>query len=241
MYCSQRTIAIARGDKVHAVPLRCKSWTCPTCAPRRRARLIRECKEGKPNRFVTLTVNPHWLDSPGERGLALSRAWRDYVREYRRRWPHRQLEYMAVLELTARGEPHIHLTVRGGWIDQKDLSRWMNDRIGAPVVDVRMVKREHEVARYVSKYISKRPIRLATMKRYWRSSKYLNAMERKARRRAYRGRAAWIIDLRITELPDHVSRRASPVFMVGGDTAWWLVPEKDTPDPTAETYCRRLY
>lgn len=140
-------------------------------------------------------MNPEYGENPEHRGQLLARAWRDIAREYRRLWPTREAQYMVVLELTKRGEPHLHILWRGGFVPQKWLSAQMKERIAAPVVDVRMVRGEGEVARYVAKYISKRNIRLGTMKRYWRSSKYLAETERARKARLNEGCRFTIVDM----------------------------------------------
>lgn len=195
MYCGTTTIAIRKGEEARIFPLTCRSWSCPSCAPKRRRKLIAEAMEGQPTRFVTLTVNPNWFGSPEERGAKIARAWRDYVRWFRLKYPKRELQYLVVLELTRLGEPHLHIVCRSGWIDQKELSKWMAKSIGAPVVDIRIVKGKKDVAKYVTKYISKRPIKLGTLKRYWRSSGYLDKAARDAKKLANRPEAVWVIDM----------------------------------------------
>lgn len=240
-YCGSATIAIRDGKTARAFPLRCRAWTCPHCAPRRRAKLIREAKEGLPTRFVTLTCNPAWFDSPEDRGARLVRAWRDYVRQYRKRYKNRSLEYLAVLELTKRGEPHIHLVVRGDRIDQKELSAFMADAMGAPVVDVRLVREQGEVARYVTKYISKRPIKLGTLKRYWRSANYLDREKIKAARAAKAGRAVWIIDQPIDEFRALLLRNGRVVWAAWeGDLQWLMYPFEPRP-PGVSEQSRRVH
>lgn len=195
MYCGSKSIATRNGSTAHVYRLRCKRWSCPECAPRRRRALIAAALEGQPNRFVTITCNPAWFDSPEERGKQLVRAWRDFVREERRLGYVKELQYLAVIELTALGEPHIHLVCRSSRISQARLSNWMAKRMGAPIVDVRLIKGQKEVAKYVGKYISKRPIQLGSLKRYWKSQKYspMTAKEKKALRKA--SEAVWIIDM----------------------------------------------
>lgn len=198
-YCGNRSLVKRQGALATVLPLRCRSWGCPKCAPRRRSRLIRECEAGEPNRFVTLTVSPHWFESPEDRGLKLSAAWRAYVRWYRKRWPKRGLEYLAVMELTGLGEPHLHILCRSGWIDFKELSSWMAEHMGAPHVYVEAIQRKTAVAKYVSKYISKRNIKLGTCKRYWRSIHYLPESNA-ARRKRLKGKSSFsIIDWSSTD------------------------------------------
>lgn len=194
MYCKSRTIAIETKGFLQAFPMRCKAWTCPSCAPKRRKMLIAEAIQGQPTRFVTLTCNPHWYDNPAARGAALAESWRAFVRAYRKDYPSRKLEYLAVLELTKNGEPHLHIIVRGPYISQKRLSTFMAAKMGAPIVDIRLVRGQADVAKYISKYISKRPIRLGTLKRYWRSMGWLTADQRaaKAARKGYT--RVWMLD-----------------------------------------------
>lgn len=180
--CSRSTTIVKQdGRKITVFKGKCKSWTCPECSKTRRRALIKEAMDGKPNRFVTLTVNPNWFNSPEDRAARLAKAWRLTVAAYRHRWPTRQLHYLAVFEATASGEPHLHIVIRGDFISQKWLSGQMKKRMGAPIVDIRQVKSQKAVAKYVAKYISKRSIKFGTCKRYWRSALYLAVSPRKLR------------------------------------------------------------
>ena len=181
--CHKSTTIVKQvGNRCIVFKGRCKSWTCPECAPLRRRALIREAREGRPNRFITLTVNPSWFNSPEERAAKLAKAWRLTVAAYRHRWPNRELQYLAVFEATKLGEPHLHIVARGDFIAHKWLSAQMKKRMGAPIVDVRFIKKQADVVRYVTKYISKRSIRFGTCKRYWRSAGYLKVSPSKARK-----------------------------------------------------------
>lgn len=241
MYCGSKTIATRTGNTAHAYPLRCKRWSCQTCGPRRRKKLICEALEGQPNRFVTLTVNPSWYNSPEERGQKLVEAWRDFVREWRRLKKGTELQYLAVVELTKLGEPHIHLVCRSSRISQADLSNWMAKRMGAPVVDVRLVKGQREVAKYVSKYISKRPIQLGNLKRYWRSQKYLpmTAKEKKALRK--QAEAVWIVDMDRDTYRNLLKTMGKFIFhRFEDDISWTMYPWEGRP-PGSEAEIRRLH
>jgi len=188
------TIVKHQGGTVTALRLRCKSWNCADCSKMRRSKLIAEAMEGKPDRFITLTVNPNWYDSPEDRARRLVAAWRRVRRRYLEISGNRTLEFLAVFELTKRGEPHLHIVARGSFISQKWLSDQMKAEMGAPVVDVRSVKGSREVAKYVSKYISKRNIRIGTLKRYWRSIKYLAQSAAAKRRERNKGATFYILD-----------------------------------------------
>lgn len=239
-YCGSQTIAIASAGKAKAFPLRCRSWGCPTCAPMRRRRLIADGIAGAPNRFITLTVNPHWFGSPEERGLRLSRAWRDYVREFRRLHPRRELQYLAVLELTKKGEPHLHIVTRSGWIGQKELSKHMAKAMGAPIVDIRQVRGQSEVASYVAKYISKRNIKLGKLKRYWMSQNYVLAAERERRAAAKAHRAVWVIDVKMLEFRDLMTKMGFVIAAKGLEGIEWRMFDWEQKPPAYANYARRV-
>lgn len=188
------TIVKHKAGKLTIIRLRCKSWNCPDCCKLRRRKLVAEAQEGKPDRFITLTVNPNWFSSPEERAARLVQAWRLIRRRFLKLRPSNRLEFMAVFELTKAGEPHLHIMARGSFVPQKWLSKQMEKEMGAPIVDVRSVKGSREVAKYVSKYISKRNIKIGNLKRYWRSIKYLEKSAAAKRRERNAGAAFYILD-----------------------------------------------
>lgn len=156
-----------------ALVLRCRSWRCPDCQPVRRALVIDQAQSGDANRFVTLTVNPSCFSDPVERAEKLAAAWRIVVKRYKRAFQPREFEYYAVFEATKRGEPHLHILIRGPWIDQKWLSEQMNELIGAPIVDVRKVQNRKHLSWYLSKYVGKDLHKFGSCKRYWRTKNYV--------------------------------------------------------------------
>lgn len=206
----------------------------------RRRKLIADGIAGQPNRFITLTVNPHWYDSPAERGAMLAKAWRDYVREYRRLHPNRELQYLAVLELTKRGEPHLHIVTRSGWIGQRELSAHMLKAMGAPIVDIRQVRGQKEVANYVAKYISKRNIKLGTLKRYWSSQNYILAPERERRAAAKNHRAVWVIDVKMSEFRSLMTKMGFVIGLKGIDGIEWKMFDWEEKPPAYGQYARRV-
>jgi len=76
------------------------------------------------------------------------------------------------VEATKRGEPHLHILYRGPYIAQRRLSSWLFDLTGAVIADIRAVRSQREVVRYIAKYITKQPAQFGTAKRYWRSYHY---------------------------------------------------------------------
>jgi len=211
------TIVKHQGEKITAIRLRCKSWTCPDCSKMRRSKLIAEALEGKPQRFITLTVNPNWFDSPEDRARRLVQAWRRVRRRFLEAAAGRVLEFLAVFELTKNGEPHLHIVARGSFIPQRWLSAQMNAEIGAPIVDIRAVKGAKEVAKYVSKYISKRNVKIGSLKRYWRSIKYLEKSAAQKRRERNAGATFYILDCHYWQYVAELQRRAVRLTMIGGE------------------------
>jgi len=147
---------------------------------------------GNPERFVTLTCNPQVGSSPDDRLLMLARAWRVIVQRLRRKWPGQTVEYLAVVEATKRGEPHLHILLRSPWLPQAWLSNAMAEIMDSPIVDVRYVRNRREVVRYVAKYVTKAPHHFGTCKRYW-SSKNWEQDADTYQRRAEAAGGAWAV------------------------------------------------
>lgn len=224
-----------QGPIVSAIKLSCRSWTCPECCKLRRNQLVREAKEGKPERFITLTVNPSWFSSPEERARKLVEAWRLIRRRFLKRRAGNVCEFFAVFELTKLGEPHLHIIQRGSFISQRWLSEQMRELMGAPIVDIRAVKGRKAVAEYVSKYISKRNIKIGTLKRYWRSKGYLAVSRAELRRRRNVGARFWVMDFHWKRYLAWVSHRyGDDIISVGKrgfEMEWW----PDLPPPWCMT------
>jgi len=127
---------------------------------------------GEPTRFLTLTVNPSEGGSAEERLYALSNAWRTVVKRLRRQHPSEPVEYLAIVEQTKAGEPHLHILLRSPFIAQAWLSACMAELINAPIVDIRRIRKAAEVIRYVAKYVTKAPAKMGLAKRYWTSQSY---------------------------------------------------------------------
>lgn len=177
MFCAEWTLVKSQGSEVAAKPLYCRSWTCEECAPKRKRQLQGRACSGKPTTFITLTVNPRVGADPEERRLELSRAWAKVVKRLRRLHGEKSVEYLAVAETTKRGEAHAHILARCPFIPQSLLSTWMEELIGAKIVDIRKVRNAGEAAAYVSKYLAKDPHQFGAAKRYWASRHYADEGE----------------------------------------------------------------
>lgn len=170
--CGRCTIVKYGSGYREVYRLRCKSWGCDYCQPRRRKRLIREALNGEPNTFITLTLPAHWAEKAEEAVKVLSRAWRLIRKRDARRRKSRPIPFLAVVEKTKAGTPHLHIICRAKWIDQKWLSRCMDEIAEAPIVDVQRIDNLGRVGGYVAKYVTKDSAKVGTNKRYWQSQDY---------------------------------------------------------------------
>lgn len=150
-------------------PLRCRCWHCENCVGGRLRELAELCKAGRPTTFLTFTVRAVDDDRQGERAKLIKWAWTNLRRLICRHYKTTHIPFVAIFEQTERGEPHLHILARMGFVDQKWLSAQWERMTGAFRVDIRAIRSQRGIARYVSKYVSKAPVMWAGTKRYWRS------------------------------------------------------------------------
>lgn len=170
--CSELSLVNGNDEEGHATVLRCKRWHCPLCQPYNHRRVKRLAREGQPNVFLTLTVDPKRYDTPDEAARDLKRAWVNMRRAMKRDWQVEQPPFIAIFEQTKKGWPHLHILMRCRFIPQQWYSKTMERLIGAPIVDVRFITEKGRVAAYVAKYVSKAPEGFESCKRWWRSHDY---------------------------------------------------------------------
>lgn len=172
MYCGQESLVKTIGSETHGKVLRCRSWKCTDCAPGRRKRLVAEGIGGNPTTFITLTLRADDPRDRPEQVKALAAAWRIMRKRIQRRWLVKRIPFLAVVERTKAGTPHLHILSRVRYLDQKTLSAWAGELLDAPIVDIRRIDAHRGIARYVSKYVGKDPEQFGTCKRYWQSPDY---------------------------------------------------------------------
>lgn len=135
------------------VAVTCKRWGCRFCGQQKTRKLASIAAEAQPNAFITLTVDPKLYQSPRESFDQTRRLVGALAQRIRRNYG--KIEYMRVLEVTKKGWPHYHLLARCPFIPQKELSTHWAELSGAPIVDIRKVKKNADVYFYVVKYLSK--------------------------------------------------------------------------------------
>lgn len=230
MYCCSNTLVNSHRVHVTLFPMACRSWGCPDCGPKRAARLAKDIEAGKPNTFITLTVNPSVGADPAERMAMLADAWRRVRRKAKKVWRNGTLAFFAVVERTAQGEPHLHIAARCEWIGQRWLSDQMKALLDAPVCDVSRVRSKKGVAKYISKYLSKDPVKFGTAKRYWKSQDWLSGTDRdktKADRRA----GYW--DILREPIADALRRYSWPKWIMVSPSPFTFRRSTDPPETPA--------
>lgn len=169
MYCGSTSLVKTLPTHSTIYCLKCRSWGCEECAPRRASQLRAQAKGGAPTRFLTLTVRWQDGDDADAKARELARAWRLLRARICKRYKVPRVHFLAVWEQTKRGAPHLHIFLRGRFLKQKWLSEQMDDLIGAPVVDIRKIENKNKAANYVTKYITKANKKFEGCKRYWSS------------------------------------------------------------------------
>lgn len=172
MYCGQGTLVKHHPGGRTASVLRCRSWRCEHCQPVRRKGLIAEAASGQPRTFLTLTLRADDPRSPSDRVKALSRCWRIIRQRLTRLTGGREIEFLAVVEKTKRGTPHLHVLARAPFISQRWLSQACAEILDAPIVDIRRIDKHRAIAGYVAKYVGKDPTKVGSAKRYWKSKRF---------------------------------------------------------------------
>jgi hypothetical protein len=84
-----------------------------------------------------------------------------------------KLHYMAFIEKTKRGEPHLHILLRCPFVPQEWIADQMLDMVGSPIVWIEQIHSTAKAIAYVTKYVGKAPAQFGTAKRYWVSREWL--------------------------------------------------------------------
>jgi len=184
LLCSQAIIVKREGFRASAKVLHCRSWQCEICRPNRAKELIAQAIKGKGKIFITLTVDPSVPPDPVGRCKLLVDAWRKVRKDAEARYGYKRIPFLAVVEATKQGEPHLHIIARVPWISQSWLSNRMRHYLNSPIVWVTQITSRRKLANYVAKYCGKNPQRFGTVKRYWQSINWLRR-EKKEKRAWY--------------------------------------------------------
>ncbi len=175
-HCERRgAILVARKDPVTqladtterwVIGTNCKTWRCPTCRLKRHAmvkmRMVYGCTILEASFFITLTYRKD--ASQNEDAQSVGKDWYRFLRRWKSRNPN--LSWFRVIELTKKGQPHLHL-IAGGLIDVKTeevescvrdawaMATRRNGQIESYIVKAIPVTYEGKVAGYMAKYMVK--------------------------------------------------------------------------------------
>lgn len=222
MKCGETGLVRFKGESAAAFKFRCKTWMCPHCARILRRRLIARAKEGRPDKLVTLTINPAMFDCPDAAACALVEAWRRARQQLKEFHGHENIEFLAVFEEHKSGWPHLHILCRSKFISQRWLSKYMRQRINSPIVDVRKIKSAKHAAIYVAKYIAKAPKRFLGCKRFWTSRHWQAPRAKPVKDPAVR----WLIWGNCADILATFSRTLAQQFECEDATTEFMPPER---------------
>lgn len=135
------------------IALPCKQWSCRFCAEQKIKRLSIKTEAAKPNRLLTLTVDPSLWENPRAAFDGTRRKVPECMRHLRTRFT--SVEYLRVTELTRRGWPHYHLMVRSPYIPHAVVKSLWTKLTGALIVDLRQIDKKLNCYNYLVKYLSK--------------------------------------------------------------------------------------
>lgn len=173
MRCGLSTFVSVRKGETHLHRFRCHSWKCRTCFPGRAKRLRKDAYDGRPTKFLTLTVDPAQFPDKHKAAHALVVAWRRMREAIQKSKGLRPIPFIAVFEAHKSGWPHLHILCRMPFVPQTWISDYMGRRLNSPICWIQALKSRKKAAGYVSKYIGKAPEQFIGCKRYWRNRAYI--------------------------------------------------------------------
>ena len=131
----------------------CKTWSCPTCARAKVRRLAWLTNLAKPNRLLTLTVDPSRYADPRSAFVQTAAFVPELIRSLRKRFG--AIEYLRVTEVCKSGFPHYHMLVRSDFLPHAVVKSEWNKYTGAQIVDLRQVQDSFSAYWYLVKYLTK--------------------------------------------------------------------------------------
>ena len=162
-------VALTFEDGLKIYQANCKQWECADCRPFMARKLRGKIMSGLPDKMLTLTSQEGLGDDRVERRKLMGVAFNVFIKRIKREFKLKTLPFFVVVEETERGEPHFHVLLRAPFIPQAWLSAQWSELTGASIVDIRKIYDQKHAMFYVSKYLSKKPARFGTTKRFWHS------------------------------------------------------------------------
>ncbi len=145
-------------DRVKIASSKCKDRFCKPCARERAsgvARTLLDHVDGRELRFCTLTLATETTDLKAE----LDRLYKAFQQLRRRKfWKRHVIGGAAMLEVkwnekSSRWHPHLHILMEGRYTPQAQLvAEWRHCTGNSYIVDIRAVRDNKRVTRYITKY-----------------------------------------------------------------------------------------
>ncbi len=149
----------------------CKTWRCKGCRDRLlnlvKMRIVYGVELLKPTWFITLTFRTATLPESSltdqttiRNAESVARVWSRFWSLYRRRHPKRSTPWFRVIELTKRGQPHLHLVVGGLGVNKLAIERewsflWLQASKDSHIVWATECFGANGAAGYLTKYMVK--------------------------------------------------------------------------------------
>lgn len=135
----------------------CRKLSCPHCGPVKakhyRLAIAKRANEHKLQRFMTLTLDPRKIPEDQDSVSYLRACFAKFRVYLGRKYGKEKVSYISIVELHRSGRAHLHVLV-GVYIPQEWISENWQRVGGGRIVDIRLVD-IHNVARYLSKYVTK--------------------------------------------------------------------------------------
>jgi len=174
MLCGEASLVNHGMQAIRVASLRCRCWSCESCLPARKARLVGDVADGQPTKFMTLTTRAVEGGDPVAEAERQTVWFAQFIRLIKKRYPGQVIAYFVVREATKQGWPHMHVALRAPYIVRKWLSETWEELTGAWNVDIKAIYQVGGAAKYLAKYIGKNPHRFGTTKRYWHSRNWFD-------------------------------------------------------------------
>jgi hypothetical protein len=198
--CGEYSLVKSLVDHKLAFQLKCRSWKCPECNPKRKKRLIAQIIDGQPTLFLTLTVRAGWNGTPEEARQHLWWCWRVITKRLKRFHKLKSIPYCTITEATKRGEPHFHIFIRSHFLSVVKISEWMNELANSPNVLIRALDDMGRTGAYACKYGGKASQRFNRFKRYFMTQDYLLTWTKHEDDAGWRGASWEVVRLPLHEL-----------------------------------------
>ena len=213
--CGSKSIAVKMIGKLEAAysAMLCRNWNCSLCSKLKQKHWRNLITASKPERFITLTVDPKRGFNNVKHEVACIRSGvRDLKKRVERAFG--PFEYCYVIELTKAGHAHAHVAQRGAFIPVQWLSHAWSAVGTGEIVDIRRINSRTAAGRYMAKYLTKdmveyrrsaegRPRVVSYSRRFFKDVG-LEARERVPNPNVD---GAWIVDQPLVELDIERARR----------------------------------